>query len=309
VRALLLLLAAVSGCGRIAFDPREDAQVDVAADAPQCPAGYTFEAETGSCYRASATPLAWLAAEAACEAEGAHLVAISDATEAAVADRYRNAAADFAWIGASDLAFEGSYVTVVNEPASYLMFATGEPDGPANDCLLLRTSLEIGDGDCGTADDYICEYDGRRGASPAWGVCPVSYTFSGRGCYRARVGISGGDYSWLDAEALCEADVAGAHLAVIESSQELADADAVAAARAIADYWIGLSDLATEGVYVSVTNTMPSYLPWNGAPTGGTALNCVRASAGIYSDQPCETGDDVMCEYDAIAPVPAAWGQ
>jgi hypothetical protein len=280
-------------------------------DAFTCPAGYTFESATGSCYRASNAPLPWLVAEAACEAEGAHLVVISDVTEAAIADRYRSSPTDFAWIGVSDLVAEGAYRDVLNVPATYVLFPVGEPEGEPEDCLLLRDNLDLGDGTCATADDYICEYDGRRGVSPAWGVCPVNYTYSGAGCYRARMGIGGG-YAWLAAEATCAADGVGTHLLVIDSSEELEKVSSVASAGSIVDFWIGISDLVTEGVFVGVTNTSPTFLPWEGgAPTGSTARNCVRASTGVllYSDEACENADDIMCEYDAIAPVPAAWGQ
>ncbi len=309
MRALLLLVM-LSGCGRISFDPRQDAGGDAMPDAFTCPAGYTFEAATGSCYRGSNAPLSWLAAEAACEADGAHLVAIADATEAAVADRYRGSPTDFAWIGGTDLVTEGLYVSVFNESATYVVFAANEPEGAMEDCLLLVANLQVADGTCTFPDDYICEYDGRRGASPAWGVCPPGYTFVGAGCYRAQVGFAG-DHTWLAAEALCEADGVGAHLAVITSSEEAADAQTLAPPQSILAYWIGTTDAVTEGVFTTVTNTAATYLPWTGGePSGGTTQNCVLSTMGAtYTDESCANGHNVMCEYDAIPAVPAAWGQ
>ena len=106
-------LLMVAGCGRVHFDARADGGAGSDAAAPDgglvCPGGYTRTDDR--CYRLEINPtaeLAWIEAEAACEADGpgAHLLVVDDAVEAAsVVSRYGTAAD--AWIGVSDRVTEG----------------------------------------------------------------------------------------------------------------------------------------------------------------------------------------------------------
>lgn len=305
--AAALVAITGSGCGRVAFDPRSDAAPP--PDALVCPLGYTFD--SGSCYRASTSVSTWLGAEAACEADavGAHLAVIDDAEEAVVAGRYRSAPTDFAWIGTTDAVIEGEYRDVTNRAAAYVIFGAGEPDGDLQDCMLLRDGIELADANCSISDDYICEYDGIPAVSIAWGLCPAGYTFTGGSCYRFVAGALG-TANWLEAEALCEADAVGAHLLVVDSMFEAQLIDGFVPT-AILDHYVGASDLAIEGVYLSVTNIPLAYSVFAaGEPNGGTAQNCLRMNDEImFSDVDCAPGDDYVCEYDGITAVPAAFGQ
>ena len=98
---------------------------------------------------------------------------IDDAAEAALVDGLvpTNIADHF--IGASDLATEGTFLTVLDQPLSYTMFAAGEPEGGTGDnCLIMDSSRELHDTDCtsnGNGDDYVCEYDGIAPVPAAWG--------------------------------------------------------------------------------------------------------------------------------------------
>lgn len=301
----LVALVAVSGCGRIAFDPRSDAGADSGDAALVCPPTYTRDGT--SCYRASADTRTWLAAEAACEADGlgAHLAIIDDAAEAAIVSQYRTSETDNAWIGVSDRVLEGTYLTVVNRAPTYLQFANGQPDGAGQNCIQLGTGIELRDNGCDSLDDYICEFDGIPALSFAWGACPNGYVFADQGCYREM--SAGAMLTWLEAEAECESDGFG-HLVVFETMAEFLAVDAMIPT--IADYWIGGSDLVVEGTFRSVIDTpftIPAWQP--GQPGGGTLENCLRINMNELATDQCDVANDYVCEYDGRAPVPATWGQ
>lgn len=300
------MLVATAGCGRIAFDPRtHGASGDSALLV--CPPGYT--ADSGGCYRTGAGTAGWVVAEAACEADGigAHLAVIDNAAEAAVVDRYRPAPTDLAWIGLTDRVTEGTYMTVTNVPAPYLVFAAGEPDGVTPDCILLGENLQLGDTDCATADDYICEYDGIPAVSAAWGVCLPGYTAMAGGCYR----FVDADLDWYEAEAACEADGPGCHLVILDSTPEAMVVDTVVPG-SILDHFVGATDLVTEGTFIDIAGNPIGFMTWHAAePDGGTIQNCLLLTDAVeLKDGDCDTlGDDYVCECDGITPVPASWGR
>jgi hypothetical protein len=177
--------AVVSGCGRVAFDPRQrdaaggaalDAEIAVdaqlvidapvlALDAGACPPTYTRLGT--SCYRYNAVQVPrWLDGELACEADGvgAHLVTIDNAAEAEllVATFVIN---DF-WIGITDRITEGTYRNVTGEVAPYLPWRSDEPT--TSDCAQLDEVEEIHVSTCDTSDEYVCEFDGRPAAAGAY---------------------------------------------------------------------------------------------------------------------------------------------
>lgn len=161
--ALLLLV----GCGRVAFDPVGDADAAFA-----CPPEFV---EMGpSCYRAnhyalSADGKPFVDAEALCEAQGGHLVVIDDAAEVAAIQSLTIPGTDY-WIGISELAQTGVYRTVLNDVATYLPWASGEPDSGVDHCVNFTTTTGLfADNVCSSPDDVLCEYDGRQPVPAAWG--------------------------------------------------------------------------------------------------------------------------------------------
>jgi hypothetical protein len=119
--------------------------------------------------------------------------------------------------------------------------------------------------------------------------CPTSYARVGDSCYRL-----GPEATWLDGELACEADGVGAHLATIGDADE---ANRLLATFAINDYWIGMSDRVTEGVYLDVTGEPAPYLPW--VPGEPSTDNCGQFDdAGMVHVSDCVSSDEYLCEYD-----------
>jgi hypothetical protein len=139
------------------------------------------------------------------------------------------------------------------------------------------------------------------------GECPPGYTLDTGGCYRA-YNVASAPRTWLEAEAECEADAVGSHLAIISSTAEVAVIDRQQPG-SIIDHWIGMTDIVADGTFLNIDNQPSTYLNWDvGEPSAGD--DCV-----LFNDDqtlaaaPCSKGDDYVCEYDGIPPVPAAWGQ
>jgi len=147
---------APDGPGGVDGDVPPDAALP--PDAFGCPASYT-ERVPGSCYRLVTTGRTWDAAEADCEAAGAHLAVVDDPTENAFVSTNQ-------WIGATENVTPGTFVWVTGAALGFTGWATGEPGAAGGaSCVEARTD--------GWHDDngpelkpYACEYDGVA-ADPA----------------------------------------------------------------------------------------------------------------------------------------------
>ena len=167
----LVAVVALAAC-RIGFEERiegsdaatgdadadADAPSDVPADSPATCDGYTMLAGLANTYRIDSMPRVWLAAEAACEADGAHLAVIDDDAENT---QVQATAPTNAWIGASDRISEGIFLVVTGGATVYDHWQFGVPANVAEDCVQLRADAFWEDGDCTAAFAFVCECDGR----------------------------------------------------------------------------------------------------------------------------------------------------
>ena len=143
------------------------------------------------------------------------------------------------------------------------------------------------------------------------GDCPPGYTAIGldagtgaKSCYRYDEAAA---LSWIDAEHLCEADAAGAHLVVIDDDSEAAVVDTL---QTVLSAWVGISDRVTAGKYLTVTGGAPAVLNWDvGEPTDDATSHCVEyTDARVFDDLPCEPNlNEYICEYDGIPAQPSAY--
>ncbi|MBK7071021.1 MAG: C-type lectin domain-containing protein [Myxococcales bacterium] len=170
MRGAAVAAAALVACGRIDYDPVIDggADGDAATDAlPACTAPYAVIG--GSCYRMVEVPASWDAAQAACEADGAHLVIVGSVAEHDVVHGLlTDAGVTGGWVGASDRVAEDSWRWVgaggVDLLADQCFFGAG---GPANsavlDCVASFATNFCGDYTlflCSDSHPYVCERDG-----------------------------------------------------------------------------------------------------------------------------------------------------
>jgi len=134
--------------------------------------------------------------------------------------------------------------------------------------------------------------------------CPGNYVSAGEQSSRYRYIMT--TSTWTAAEATCEGDGAGIHLAVFDDGIELA---ALRSVVGDTDVWTGVTDRITEGSYLSVTGLPAPFLPWsNGEPTGA-AEDCVSVEVddGVAGDADCALLRRPLCECDGIAIVPGSY--
>jgi hypothetical protein len=164
MRGALLLFAC--GCGRIGFATGSEA-ID-ASDAPRADAGapgddgprdanaacqanpaYVAVGGLAHTYRQPAALITWDEARLDCANDGAFLAVMNDAMEAA--------ALDGDWIGLTDVEVEGVWLTVNGEPAPYLAWVAGEPDGGTAENCARNDTLGFEARACTDLRDYVCE--------------------------------------------------------------------------------------------------------------------------------------------------------
>jgi hypothetical protein len=140
------------------------------------------------------------------------------------------------------------------------------------------------------ADAAPGDTGGSGDAAP--GACRTNadYGPAGGSAHAYKV-VANGDASWEMARVSCEAD--GAYLAILD--------DAAEAGLLPGNGWIGATDAAMEGVWLTVRGAPAPFLPWKaGEPNGGTTENCARFDSGLrqLESRRCTDLRDWTCECD-----------
>lgn len=173
------------------------------------------------------------------------------------------------------------------------------------DRSLEMDSLDDGGLDDGALPDGTLPDGALPGDAPRDGAavaCPAPYSFA-IGSSRYRVG---GQTTWTAAEASCESDGAGIHLAVIDTASEMT---ALAALTGNSRTWVGISDRKTDNVFLRVTGGVAPFLPWrSGDPSqSGTACAAWDPQPAEYRDESCGQGRQFICECDGIPVDPSTY--
>lgn len=184
----LLIAATLGGCGaKIGNDPaisggdvdagrdRTDAAavtdtarpVDATIDARPCTGGALDGA--GHCFLYHPEARAWVDAEAVCVAASSHLAIITNATQNALVLSLIGTI-DPAFLGATDVVTEGTFLWTDGTALSFTNFAAGEPNNGAGtheeDCLVMRVDSTLAG-----------EWDDRPCATEATTTTPGLYPF------------------------------------------------------------------------------------------------------------------------------------
>lgn len=129
--------------------------------------------------------------------------------------------------------------------------------------------------------------------------CPGTYATitGGQGTHRYRLLTSG---NWGQLRDMCTASTSSAYLAIPDDLGEL---QALATLAAQARFWVGVTDTATEGTWLTSKGTVQTFLPWEpGAPNlvGNNQDDCVEAimATSQFRDERCNTGQVGICECE-----------
>lgn len=151
----------------------------------------------------------------------------------------------------------------------------------------------------GLADDCVSSGEGGDAGTDAMPQCPGDYVAVGPSKYR----YSSTGAMWLNAEADCEDDGSGTHLAIISNG---AENDAVETIVGTTRVWLGIHDRVTEGTYRTVTDLPQTYLPWESTEPHGED-DCVTVSDEQFADEDCIDIRPYVCECDGAAAKPSTF--
>ena len=139
-----------------------------AVDAPiaAC-SGYqsiTGAAPAGATYKGVSVSVTWNQARSDCQSDGADLVVIDNATEAAAVAALVDSPAQspYFWSGLFDAndGTDNNFVSVRGGPAIYLPWGSQQPSGGDQDCILVGdfgTPHDLFDFQCDAVETYVCE--------------------------------------------------------------------------------------------------------------------------------------------------------
>jgi hypothetical protein len=141
--------------------------------------------------------------------------------------------------------------------------------------------------------------DGSGSGDGGGGGCPSTYaTLPNAGTHVYK--LTANATLWSTQRDRCAAD--GAYLAIPDNTAEL---QAVTTAAAAQRTWIGISDTATEGTFVTVKNTPATFLPWSTSPVmepddamgGQDCVSALMAMPLIQTDK-CSDTLPAVCECE-----------
>jgi hypothetical protein len=173
-----------------------------------------------------------------------------------------------------------------------------------DDGYCVKSTIDAGPGkDATDAPQMDAPSDADLAAILAMNCPPAGYTLAPgpNGYYRT---VTTGT-SWTNAKAACAADVPGStHLVVLSTAAEVSYVATQVTGTQVA--WIGLSDIATEGQFATVTGETGDQRPWSaGEPNNAGGEDCAAArSTAQLDDRPCGTGYRYVCECDGRMSLP-----
>lgn len=105
--------------------------------------------------------------------------------------------------------------------------------------------------------------------------------------------------NWQNQRAFCTSTTSSAYLAIPD---DLAELDAIATLSAASASWVGVSDIITENMFLTVKGVPATFLPWvPGQPDNqGPGEDCVIIETAMskYRDERCNTKFRAVCECE-----------
>ena len=205
----------------------------------------------------------WTQAYKHCEKLGGHLVTISNKDENdLVLDMVKNSTSIYCWLGSVNFYSNGKWYWVNNEPFTYSNWKTGQPDNFDNIEHYMHMYVsgdnagkwnDVPNASLASYSGFVCEYDDIVVASD---YQPIKTTTVDSTKYEVY------DYAvdWQTAEKICEKK--GGHLVSIESVSENTLMSAMLSDTTKDEYWIGYSDIETEGMWKWSDGSTSKYTNW-----------------------------------------------
>ena len=272
------------------------------------PSAYYTETFDNKTYELFNLDLPWKEAYLFCEQRGGHLVTVNSQAEQAflLAFAQRYSQSDRVWLGATDAYSEGKWGWVTGDGLLYQNWASGEPNDDLNNedyMMMYRNSGQWNDvGDIYRITDYsysfICEYEDQLLTDFVTPLKEFNYKSSHYEVYTTVT-------DWQTAEKICEAK--GGHLVTIGSRAENAAVFEHIMNTSLTRYWIGLSDVESEGVWKWVNGETSEFRNWtDGEPNNDNREENyaeIHSGSGTWNDiggyYCIHVAVGFICEYDA----------
>ena len=268
----------------------------------------------GHKYELFNTKMSWKDAYQFCEKMGGHLVTINSKDEDEVITELQKTYSpyDRMWLGATDEYSEGTWKWITGDSIGYKNWADGEPnDSDDEDFMMIyKNSGKWNDVYDSTRSglysySFICEYDNLSDASAFTPTKKFEYDKNHYEVYSDIV-------DWQTAKRICE--LKGGHLIVVDSKGEndyiVSQINGLTNDR----YWMGLTDVASEGNWRWLVPTTSAYANWNtNEPNNDGGLENygeIIAGTGKWNDMAgyycIHRNIGFICEYEASTPQPTS---
>lgn len=280
------------------------AALAISTSAFSCPLGYINYSLNNQCYTTTIDALNWYDARDRCEALGGVLATI-DSLDVNNFIRSSFNASNI-WLGYNDQKIEGVFEWQSGEVSGFTNWMRDQPDNFNNqDCAEMTPNGKWVDQNCSLYRVGVCQQ------SPTSLICPDGYTLSlyDSNCYKRAPTPS----TWFDAKTNCQSE--GGNLAVVTSmTLNTLIFDTFGGG----DYrlWLGLNDIANEGVFVWDSGDTSSFRNWDSTQpdSSGGNENCVQMwFEGKWNDAWCYRvsesvfGHYGLCEtFSVLAPSPTS---
>lgn len=312
-------------------------------DGPDCPCPVVTN--MGHKYLVCTKALPWLEARKRCTSQMTDMVKIDNQSELDfIYNTFIKGKNIEFWIGLNDKEQEGKYLWIDGTEASYTNWASGQPNNAGDsDCVKIKSDGKWDDRICSEAYPVLCEEicadandkdkdgflscvddcDDNDPKTHPWAkeICNDGKDQNCNGVIDDPIVCQAGCeelvgtpfvacrtlHSWQEGRSLCK--TMGADLATFYSEEEHKQAYGQLIKLPGgwgSDYWIGLNDIANEGIFVWPDNSQLSYgdcwewdQPNNGNGSGwdiGPEQDCVTLNEkGKLNDRYCEDWFYVLC--------------
>ncbi|XP_072020212.1 C-type mannose receptor 2-like [Amphiura filiformis] len=256
----------------------------------KCDESNGWMSAASACYKYYSNDYAWSDANNYCLALGGALISVESQEEQDLVTLQGSTYKTDIWIGASDITSGTSGVYQWPDGVNigpYTNWAPGQPDnrlvgetGWFSKLLMTETkscSYSSMGGNCAEVVSTASEGQWNTAACPSGrkficekpeGVCPTGWRIFRGNCYQVN---TMNKYTWTDSKHYCETQGAVENNYVVSLFEELQNVG-------ITDIWIGMSDVATDGIFAWSDGSSVSYTNWNtnqpsdiaGSPDCGT---------------------------------------
>nr|XP_058957414.1 C-type mannose receptor 2-like [Pocillopora verrucosa] len=261
--------------------------------------------------------VAWQDARQACQRiRGGDLASIHSAAENDFITRHVSGAC---WIGLNDLRAEGNFQWSDGSSFVYQKYSNKEPNDfyGQEDCIEIRSWLagSWNDLNCGIDLCYVCKQTKKTiipnvnplEPKPTHGRCEDGWMNYEKSCYRS---VSDPLLSWQKARDVCRNNTSmHGDLVTVNNRQEQVFLNTITRETST-DFWIGLNDLISGGIFLWTDNSPRKYTYWNVSEPSNNkeSMDCVlmnpHQDEGRWRTASCNQRNGFICATEALPILP-----